>query len=69
MYFFRTLKKQNKNISDVIFLNDKNILNFKLREIFDNAMLRHSDLEGSVYEMNEEFDHPGSADSDRNDGG
>lgn len=44
---------------------------FKLREIFytDNAMLHHSDLEDNVYEMNKEFDHPGSTDSDRNDGG
>lgn len=35
----------------------------------DNAMLRHRGLEGNVYEVSEEFDHPGSADSDRNDGG
>lgn len=45
----------------------------KLREIFytytDIAMLHHRGLEGNVYEVNEEFDHPGSADSDRNDGG
>jgi len=35
----------------------------------DIVMLYHRGLESSVYEVSEEFDHPGSADSDRNDGG